>query len=147
MLRTEIPMGQVPTLDDLKKSIYLEKLEKLKGIITKVQEKGVDYKIDKLVDQFRTDLSGLTSKDFEQLTKVLFTILFNKDFINLDQLPPIDVFSSSSSSSSSSSRAYPPSRGGGNYSRGGAPYRGGGAPRGGSGGGGGGYRRRSEGSR
>ncbi|MDH4466790.1 MAG: DEAD/DEAH box helicase [Bacteriovoracaceae bacterium] len=144
MLRTEIPRGAVPTLDDLKKSIYLEKLEKLKGIITKVQEKGNDFKIDKLVDQFKLDLSDLTQKDFEQMTKVLFTILFNKDFINLDQLPPIDAnsggaYSSSSSSSNSNYRgggssSYRGSRGGGSdrSSGGGSGYR--------SGGSGGGYR-------
>ncbi len=128
MLKIEIPRGKLPTLEVLKQSIYTEKMEKIQAVVSKIKEKGNDFKIDKLFETFATDMKALTSSDEVSTQKLLFTIIFNKEFIALDQLPPIDMGASSSGYGRSEGGRESSYRGGGN--RGGsyqrrAPYGGG----------------------
>lgn len=87
---TKSPMNhcQLPTVDQMKANLIASEIEKMEGILTSVQEKGEAFKLDAAYEVFAQFFQDLTK---EELQKVIFTYMFNRDLMRLNDMGDLQV--------------------------------------------------------
>lgn len=82
-INQRIPRAQLPKPTDIKKSLVEQRLEKISRIKGSVESKGEEFKIDA---SFSTFESFLAENSKDEIEKILFTLLFNQEFHNIDKI-------------------------------------------------------------
>lgn len=86
-LRLEIRETKVPSAEMIKNKMVEKEIVALSSLITAMQEKGDDFKVDEVFEKFQAQFTDL-SKD--QILKLMFTWKFNKTIRQLNNLPALE---------------------------------------------------------
>ncbi|MCB9063476.1 MAG: DEAD/DEAH box helicase [Halobacteriovoraceae bacterium] len=101
-----IKRSDVPKNTDLKSKIVSQKIEKISKIKESVVSKGNEFKVDSSFGIFLNEFDNCSKDD---LQKIFFTLLFNKEFHDVDRFGDVDF--SDKKRSDFSARKQRPGRG------------------------------------
>lgn len=82
VIKTRMTKSVVPTPLEMKKALIAENMERIESIKLQILEKGSEFRLDETYKYFEEHFKDLSK---EELTKTLFTYLFNKDLKRLEE--------------------------------------------------------------
>lgn len=102
LTKSQMIASQLPSVTEMKKELITSKLSKMEGIKKTLEDKGEEFKLDNSFEAFSSFFEGL---DSEQLKKLFFTYMFNRDLIRLDEIGDLRVRSRVSKSPRANTRS------------------------------------------
>lgn len=88
LTKSEMKRSTLPSVKEMKEQLISQNMERMQAIKKVVQEKGENFDLDSSFEIF-SDFFSSTSKD--EIEKIMFTFMFNRDLIRLDEMGDIKV--------------------------------------------------------